>query len=64
MQSKISFQESKSDQIFAILLATFSMFIVGYGFTRVFLSQSTSTNVSSQTDVIPHQSTMWSDLGR
>ena len=64
MQSKISSQESRSDQIIGILLAVFSMFVVGYSFTRVFLAQSSSENVSSQTNVIPHQSTLWSDLGR
>lgn len=64
MQSRISKQQSKSDQIFAILLATFSMFTVGYTATRVFLTRSSQTSVSSPETVIPHQATLWSDLGK
>ena len=64
MQSKISSQESKLDQIAAILLAAFSMFIVGYSATRVFLGQSSFGNDPSNINVIPHQSTLWSDLGK
>ena len=64
MQSKISSQESKSDQIIAILLASFSMFVVGYSATRVFLGQPSLGNTSSNINVIPHQSTLWSDLGK
>lgn len=64
MQSNYSNRESKSDQIIGILLATLSMFVVGYTATRVFLGQSSATNASSQVNVIPHQASLWSDLGK
>jgi hypothetical protein len=64
MQSNYSNRESKSDRIIGILLASLSMFVVGYTATRVFLSQSSATNTSSVVNVIPHEATLWKDLGK
>lgn len=64
MKSNTRTQESNFDHIMAILLTTFSMFVVGYTFTRVFLAEFSSTNTPNQVQVIPHEATLWSDLGR
>ena len=64
MQSKISSLQSKSDKAIAIVLAAFSMFVVGYSATRAFLFQSVSADSDAVGSVIPHQSTLWSDLGQ
>lgn len=64
MQSNYSTQESKSDRLIGICLATFSMFVVGYTATRVVLTQFSVNNSSSQVNVIPHQAALWSDLGK
>ena len=54
---------SSLDRALGISLAVFSMFVVGYTATRVFLSQETSQS-SIESTVIPHQASMWQDLGR
>lgn len=64
MQSKLTSPESRSDKFVGILLAVFSMFVLGYSATRVFLAQSSLDSVSVDSNVIPHQSTLWSDLGK
>ena len=64
MQSNYLSKESKSDKVVAILLATFSMFVVGYTATRVFLDQGSNSEKTSPVNVIPHQSSLWSDLGK
>ncbi len=59
-------QISVSDRLLAATLAAFSMFILGYTITRVYLSQvntDSQANPSTST-VIPHQATLWSELGR
>lgn len=58
---------SALDRVLGISLAAFSMFVVGYTATRVYLSQSSNQNVVANDNaeiVIPHQATLWSDLGR
>ena len=62
MYSQNSTQVSSLDRALGISLAMFSMFVVGYTASRVFLSQGTSQTVVEST-VIPHQAAMWSDLG-
>ena len=58
-------QVSSLDHLLGISLAVFSMFVVGYTATRVFLSQETSTSQNTvESTVIPHQASMWQDLGR
>ncbi len=59
-------QISGADRVLAASLAAFSMFIVGYTATRVYLSQGETGNQSpaAETTVIPHQATLWSELGR
>ena len=63
MYSNNSTQLSSLDRALGISLAMFSMFVVGYTASRVFLSQGTNQTVIEST-VIPHQAAMWSDLGR
>lgn len=57
---------STLDKALGISLAAFSMFVVGYTATRAYLSQPQSSNSNTvQSDiVIPHQATLWSELGR
>ena len=58
---------STLDKALGISLAAFSMFVVGYTATRVYLSQAENQNITSNNDaeiVIPHQATLWSELGR
>jgi hypothetical protein len=58
---------STVDRVVAITLAAFSMFVVGYTATRVYLSQSESQNVTSNNNaesIIPHQATLWSAFGK
>ena len=58
---------SALDKVLGISLAAFSMFVVGYTATRVYLSQSQNQNVVANDNVeiiIPHQATLWSELGR
>ena len=62
MYSQNSTQVSSLDRALGISLAMFSMFVVGYTASRVFLSQGTNQTVMEST-VIPHQAAMWSDLG-
>ena len=62
MYSQNSNQVSSLDRALGISLAMFSMFVVGYTASRVFLSQGTNQTVVEST-VIPHQAAMWSDLG-
>ncbi|MDJ0681181.1 MAG: hypothetical protein QNJ18_15085 [Xenococcaceae cyanobacterium MO_167.B52] len=61
MYSQNSTQVSSLDRALGISLAMFSMFVVGYTASRVFLSQGTNQTVVEST-VIPHQAAMWSDL--
>ena len=46
-------------------LAAFSMFVVGYTATRAFMAQPQAQNLGAGDSdlVIPHQATLWSDLG-
>ena len=64
MQSNHLSRESNSDRVFAIFLAAFSMFVVGYSATRVFLNQATTNPVTNTADIVPHQASLWSDLGK
>lgn len=63
MYANQSDRVSSLDRGVAVCLAMFSMFVVGYTATRVFLSQEVS-QTSIESTVIPHQAAMWSDLGR
>lgn len=56
-----STQVSTLNRALGITLATFSMFVVGYTASRVFLAQADSTTVITE-PVTPHQASMWSDL--
>ena len=59
-----STQVSSLEKILGFSLATFSMFILGYTATRVYLSVPQSQTSIEQTNVIPHQAALWSELGR
>jgi len=56
---------SSLDKALGFTLAAFSMFVVGYTATRAFLAQPQAQNSGSANSdlVIPHQATLWSDLG-
>ena len=56
---------SSLDRALGFTLAAFSMFVVGYTATRAFLAQPQAQNVTPANSdvVIPHQATLWSDLG-
>lgn len=67
MQLNTSTQTSTLEKALGFSLATFSMFVVGYTATRVYFSQPVSQNNNTnitQTSVIPHQASLWSELGR
>jgi hypothetical protein len=55
---------SASDRLLAMGLAAFSMFIVGYTATRLYLSQTDNPSQTVNSSVIGHQATLWSELGR
>ena len=63
MQIHNSTQTSTLDRLLGISLAAFSMFVVGYTASRVLLSQSASQGNLVESTSIPHQASMWSDLG-
>ena len=54
------------DRAIGFSLAAFSMFVVGYTATRAYLTQpQVQSSGSTNPDlVIPHEATLWSDLGR
>ena len=56
---------SSLDRVIGFSLAAFSMFVVGYTATRAYLGQGQAQNVGSTDSnlVIPHEATLWSDLG-
>ena len=62
MQSQNFDSKSASDQVVAIFLVTFSMFMVSYTATRVYLTQSSQVNAQAESNVIPHQASLWSNL--
>ena len=57
---------SNLDKALGFTLAAFSMFVVGYTATRTFLAQPQISNPTPANSdmVIPHQATLWSDLGK
>ncbi|NEP18268.1 MAG: hypothetical protein F6J97_15415 [Leptolyngbya sp. SIO4C1] len=56
-------QTSSLDRVLAASLAAFSMFVVGYTATRVYLAQPASQDAPVST-ALPHQAAMWSALGK
>lgn len=66
MRSQTSNENLSSiDRALGFTLAAFSMFVVGYTATRAFLSQpqNQTTTPTNADMVIPHQATLWRDLG-
>jgi len=63
MEFQSSTPASSVDRVLASCLAAFCMFAVGYTATRVYLSQPTNAS-TAESNVIPHQATLWSGLGR
>ena len=55
-------QVSTLHRALGISLAAFSMFVVGYTASRVFLAQNATQTGAIESTVIPHQASMWSDL--
>ena len=64
MEFRASTQTSALDRVLAASLAAFSMFVVGYTATRVYLSQPSDQSALAESNVIPHQASLWSELGR
>ena len=67
MHLNTSTQTSGLEKALGISLAAFSMFVVGYTATRVYFNQPQSPNNNiniTETSVIPHQASLWSELGR
>ncbi len=56
---------STLDKALGFSLAAFSMFVVGYTATRVYLDQPQTQNVAPANSnlVIPHQAQLWSEFG-
>ncbi|NET25565.1 hypothetical protein [Okeania sp. SIO1I7] len=56
---------SALDRVVVTFLVAFSMFIVSYSATRVYLIQSSEqTPQVKSSNVIPHPASLWSELGR
>ncbi|MDJ0687434.1 MAG: hypothetical protein QNJ41_02890 [Xenococcaceae cyanobacterium MO_188.B32] len=65
MHLNTSTQTSGLEKALGISLAAFSMFVVGYTATRVYFNQPQSqVNNLTEESVIPHQASLWSELGR
>ncbi len=64
MQFQHSENSSTSDRVVASFLVAFSMFIVSYTATRVYLTQSSQVNGQAESNVIPHPASLWSELGQ
>ena len=64
MQFQHSENSSTSDRVVASFLVAFSMFIVSYTATRVYLTQSSPVNAQAESNVIPHPASLWSELGK
>ncbi|NEQ34000.1 MAG: hypothetical protein F6K04_23925 [Leptolyngbya sp. SIO4C5] len=62
MRSYTSTQATSGDRAIAGFLAAFSMFVVGYTATRVYLAQPAESGAIES--VTPHQATLWDGLGR
>ncbi|RQH18620.1 hypothetical protein [Okeania hirsuta] len=52
------------DRVVVTFLVAFSMFIVSYSATRVYLTQSSEQSPQVESNVIPHPASLWSGLGR
>ena len=52
------------DRVVVTFLVAFSMFIVSYSATRVYLTQSSEQKPQVESNVIPHAASLWSALGR
>ena len=64
MHLNTSTQTSSLEKAIGFSLAAFSMFVVGYTATRVYFSQPQERVNLTETTVIPHQASLWSELGR
>ena len=64
MHLNTSTQTSSLERFLGFSLAAFSMFVVGYTATRVYFNQPQSQVNLTETSVIPHQASLWSELGR
>jgi len=62
MNIQTSTHASSVNQVLGISFAALAMFIVGYTATRVYLNQPTDTT-TNESMVIPHQASLWSELG-
>lgn len=64
----MQFQHSENisilDRVVASFLVAFSMFVLSYSVTRVYLSQPSEANAQAESNVIPHSASLWSELGR
>ena len=63
MEFHASTSASASDRWIAGTLVAFSMFVVGYTATRVYLNQPAAEVTPATSPVVAHQAAMWSVLG-
>ena len=63
----MEFQHSQNistlDRCMASFLAAFSVFMISYTATRVYLNYSSPVDAKAESNVIPHSASLWSDLG-
>ncbi|MGD1700108.1 hypothetical protein [Dapis sp. BLCC M229] len=64
MQFQHSENKSALDRVVASFLVAFSMFMVSYTATRVYLADSSPVNAQAESNVIPHPVSLWSELGK
>ncbi len=64
MNTQTSTQTSTLNQILGIALAAFSMFVVGYTATRVYLNQPKQATQATSSNVVAHQATLWSEFAQ
>ncbi|MEB3343126.1 hypothetical protein [Okeania sp.] len=54
---------STVDRCMASFLAAFSVFMISYSATRVYLNYSSQVDAQVESNVLPHAASLWSDLG-
>lgn len=64
MQFNHSDNTSALDRVMVSFIVAFSTFILSYSVTRVYLTQPSEPNVEAESNIIPHEASLWSELGR
>ena len=63
MQFQNSENISTFDRVVASFLVAFAMFIISYTAIRVYLTELSQISLQVESNVIPHSTSLWSDLG-